>query len=232
MNKKLVLIPVFIMGVLIFFIAGCDADVEYTHAHLHTVAYYGNDEFITRYYGKAEGIEWTATEDAETIIESGLNYRIIKVGKDAENDVPKFRYEVFSNYGRVVREGIGWRVPTFRNINENLLKISIGVGTGIQMVQFYSAKNDAMSEVFNTPILITDELMGLLRWYDANVITLVVRNIFDKEIYYNEFLLENFAAVANPADAIIRVEYLGSGVLEIIYLSGESFGEEITIFEL
>jgi len=168
----------------------------------------------------------------EIAIENGYNFRVVRTNEDNENAIPEFRYEVFNNNGEIVRSGTGWRIPSFININENVLKISIGVGTGTQMVQFYSAKNDMFSEVFDTPIVITNELIGLLRWSDSDELNLIVRDIFDIEIYYNEFLLENFSSVANPIDALKGIEYLGNDKLEVTYLSGEHFVEKSIIFEL
>jgi len=171
--------------------------------------------------------ESAAENKYEAVIKRGSNYRIV------ETDEPfVLCYEILNNSGEVVRSGTGWRMPSFSNISEDVLEISIGAGTGTQMVQFYSAKNDILSEVFDTPIAITDELIGLLRRSDNDTINLIVRDIFDTEIYYNEFLLEDFSSVANPIDALIQVEYLGNGRVEVTYLSEQDFVEITTILVL
>jgi len=177
-------------------------------------------------------IDEPALDSNETIVESGSNFRIIRTNENDVNAIPEFRYEVFNNNGKVVRSGAGWRIPSFSNINEDVLKISDSAGTGVQIVQFYSAKNDMLSEIFDTPIVIANELIGLLRWSDSNGINLIVHNIFDKETYYNEFMLEDFSSVANPLDAIVQVEYLGDGRLKIVYLSGENFDAKTVILQL
>ncbi|MCL2563353.1 MAG: hypothetical protein FWE08_04885 [Oscillospiraceae bacterium] len=168
----------------------------------------------------------TANEN-ETIIENGSNYRIIET-----DEYSVLRYEIFNNNGEIIRSGTGQRIPSFRSISEDVLEVSVGAGTGTQTVQFYSAKNDIFSEVFDTPIVITNELIGLVRWSDDGVLNLVVRDIFDTENYYSEFWLKDFSSVANPINALIQVEYLGMGRVEITYLSGKNFVETTTILTL
>ena len=56
-----------------------------------------------------------------------------------------------------------------------------------------------------------------------NDMSLIVRNIFDEEVYFREFVLEGFSNVANPIDAIVYINYQGHGILEVIYFAGEQF---------
>ena len=173
-----------------------------------------------------------ALGSSEKVVEYGSNFRIIKLNADNANAIAEFRYEVFNNEGEVVMGGVGWRPPSFNIINDYILEISVSAGTGIQMVQYYLAEKDMLSEAFNTPILITNKLIGLFKWSDEYDVVLIVRDIFDTEIYYNEFLLEDFANVANPMDAIIQIEYLENIGLKITYLSGEYFNKKIAIFQI
>ena len=219
MNKRMmyILISIFVLSSMIFVMAN-NHHAEFADMDTALETNRKNNELALNY--------------GETLVESGSNFRIIRTNEDDTNAVPEFCYEVFNNDGKVVIDGNDWRIPSFININDDVLKISVSAGTGVHMVQFYSAESDMLSEVFDTPIMITNELIGLLRWSDTGALNLIVRNIFDKGIYYNEFLLENFSNVINPLDAVIQTKYLGDGRLEIIYLSGESFDEKTVIIQL
>jgi len=232
MNKKNKFIYILILVSLILVVtSGCNY-TEHIYGDDFCKISTEDDEPLLMSVGAASDSIEIVMESRETIIESGPNFRVVRINEGDINNVPKFRYEVFNNRGETIRVGTGWRVPSFYHISDDVLEISIGAGTGMRIVQFYSPENDLISEVFTNPILITHELIGLLKWDDANSLALFVRNIFDKEIYYKEFTLENFAAVANPMDAVVRVEYLGDSTLEIIYLSGEDLDKKVVAFEL
>jgi len=160
-------------------------------------------------------------------VKRGPNYRIIETGEPFV-----LRYEIFNRDGDVVKSGAGHTIPSLNGIGEDVTELSIRTGIDTKTVQFYSAKHDMFSDVFDTPIVITDELIGLLRWSNTGALNLIVRDMFDTETYCNEFLLEDFSNVANPMDALIQVEYLGNGELEVIYLSGQNFIETATILAL
>jgi len=231
MNKKSTFIYIFILVSLVLIMASGCGHTEPIHEDSFFKANTEDDVLPLKSVEIVSDHIKIVTENIEAVVESGSNFRVTRIDDDI-NDAPKFRYEVFNNQGKTVWEGTGWRAPSFRNISDDVLEISIGAGTGTQMVQFYSSKNDLISEVFNNPILVTYELIGLLRWDDASTLTLFVRNIFDKDTYYKEFTLESFAAVANPMDAIVKVEYLDNSTLEITYLSGENFDKKVVTLEL
>jgi len=172
------------------------------------------------------GCTATETKD-EAVIESSPNYRIV------ETDEPfVLRYEILNNSGEVVKSFDTNRPAGLGLISENVVGLWVNTGTGTSWGVFYSVEDDILSETFDTPLMITDERIGLLRWSDNGAVILIVRDIFDTEIYYNEFLLEDFSTTANPIDALIQVEYIGDGELEVIYMSGQNFIEITVIFVL
>ena len=99
----------------------------------------------------------------------------------------------------------------------------VSAGTGIWSSQFFSARRNTLSESFQSPIWITGELIGQLSRSDTNEMTLIIRNIFDEEVYHNSFTLVNFTNVANPISSIVFMEYLGHGMLDITFLAGDNF---------
>ena len=131
----------------------------------------------------------------------------------------------------IVKSDISQKIePEITYINEDLLEIAIGAGTGLSLVQFYSIKNDLFSVIFESPLLIENELVAYMSLSDG-IIKFVVQNIFDTGIYYNEFLLD-FSPVANPKDALIHMDYLDNNRLKITYLSGENYTNKSCIIQL
>jgi len=173
-------------------------------------------------------IEEPARESIDgTVVTSGSNYRI------TQTDEPfVLRYEILNNSGEVVRSFDTDRPTGLGFISDNVVELWVGVGTSTWWTVFYSVEDDILSEVFDSPIVITDELIGLLRRSDDDTINLIIRDMFDTERYYNEFLLEDVSRVANPIEALHQIKYLGNGRVEVTYRSGQNFVERTVIFIL
>jgi len=96
------------------------------------------------------------TDDvSDKIIDFGENYRVINLSK---NHIPKYRYEINNSCGEIVKKEIVKRIaPIIRYVDESLLEIRIGVGTGLFRCQYFNSKDDVMSEIFYSPVLVKDE---------------------------------------------------------------------------
>ena len=165
--------------------------------------------------------------NGEYVLKYGPHFRIFNT-----TDLPRWyiNYEIFNHTGETVRSFTATRSVRIEYINESVLKIGISVGTATWTLQFYCVVSDTLSEVFHTPTVITDGLIGYVRWYD-DALSLVVRDIFDTEVYYNEFFLEGLANIAGP---ILGIEYSGDGRIQVEYVArtGEDFHTKTVVLEL
>lgn len=124
-------------------------------------------------------------------------------------------------------EGIS-REPKVKVINEKLLSVSVQTGTGI------STRWTIYCDVFNARI--SDTYYSVLGEYRENVVfvnhdngdySVVIQDIFNKEEYYKEIILEDASKVTDP---IVDFEKLDDDKVKIVYLKGDNFLEtELTI---
>ena len=165
--------------------------------------------------------------NGEYVLEYGPHFRIFQT-----TDLPRWyiHYEVFNQRGEIVRSFTATRTAWIEYISDNVLEIGISAGTEVRMVQFYSVLDDKLSDVFDTPFVITDERIGYLRWRDDSLV-LVVRDIFDAQVYYKEFSIEYLARTSSP---IHDIKYLGDGTIKVEYWAriGEGFYEKSIVLPL
>ena len=163
------------------------------------------------------------------VISSGMNFKVYDITKNGQ---PEYRYEIYNKNGKIVKDETILRVnPNITYISDDtLLSISIGAGTGTFLAQYYDINRDLFSEMFESPALVAygDVVHMIL---SDGFLMLVIRDIFDESKYREEFELD-FSPVANPADALISVEFLDEDTLMISYLSGASYDEQTTILQL
>jgi len=144
------------------------------------------------------------------------NYIVYDVTKDNR---PEYEYEIINESGDIVKRERTWRInPIIEYLdNDSLLSIIISVGANTTQTQYYDVRNDLFSEIYETPILAKH---GKVVYMDASSGThvLVVSDIFDANIYYSEFQLD-FHPSANPADTLLRAEFLDDNTLMVVYIS-------------
>ena len=162
------------------------------------------------------------------LLESSPHFRLYQTSERAGQD---YRYDIFNSNGELVLSQTMRRMqPQIRYINDNVLQIHRSAGTGVWQMQFYSIQADMLSEVFESPFVITDKLIGYVRWYN-DALSLVVQDLFDTEVYYNEFFIEGLERISTPINSI---EYLGNNRIEVTYMAqiNENWIETTTILEL
>jgi len=175
-------------------------------------------------------LQMNVAENTSTEIFSSLgeHFNIFDISTEYNRE---YIYEIFNAHGELVkREGALRRPPVIVYLDEFLLSIEFGVGTGTWMTQYYHITNDIFSETFESPIAIKYNKIAYVLVYE-NAYKLIVRDIFDKSIYYERFNLK-LSPVANPMDALINIEHLYDNRLRVTYLSGEDYMEKSSIFQL
>jgi hypothetical protein len=163
------------------------------------------------------------------IISSGKNFKVYDITKDNQ---PEYRYEIYNDKGEIVKSETVWRIePHIEYLDDNtLLSIRISVGTGTALCQYYDVKTGVFSEIFES---VKSAEYGKVVYMDSlnNKFKLIVRDIFDKLVYYNEFELD-FSPIANPSDVLLDVKFLNENTLQVSYLSGDEYDEKTTIIKL
>lgn len=149
-------------------------------------------------------------------ISSGEYYKIL------EGDGFEYCYYIYNSDKDVVLEEKTYgKSPTIEMLNDDIIDIHIGMGTGIIMHKYYSVKRNLFSENFEYVIANSNELVAYINISDEQQPfenrTVIVQDAFDKSVFFKEFKL-NFSNVDTPVlNAFFSKE---NTQLEITYLSG------------
>lgn len=120
------------------------------------------------------------------------------------------------------------REPEINVINENLLSVSVQSGTGIstRWTIYCDVLNGNVSEAYYSVLGEYGENVAYVN-YDNGTYRIVIQNIFNRELFYKETVLEDVSPVVEP---VVRFEIEDNGTAKAVYLKGEDYLEtEITI---
>jgi len=182
---------------------------------------------------KGQMSEVGTTRDSDDISEIG---KVISEGKYYRliySDLEYYFYLYDENQEEVQREGPFHREPNISVRDETLVKFTMQMGTGIgtQWGYYYNAEKDVVSRIFQSIFDETDELVafgGFIRGCDR----LIVRNIFDKTVYYCEFT-EFSNELAPMIDPFQTVVFINNGKqIEVTYLAGTDYQKVTEIIDL
>lgn len=160
------------------------------------------------------------------IIDSGKYYRIYK-----END-NQVRYEIYNPEGKIALSEKTDRPIEINMISDDTIDIGIDMGTGITIHKYYNANENIFSGEFTNVLTNSDKLIAYIDVSKENPLEnrkVVVQNIFDKSLFYEEFKL-NFSNVDTP---VIEAEFSKDGAcLLLTYLSREKQTQTSEILDL
>ena len=120
------------------------------------------------------------------------------------------------------------REPKINVINENLLSVSVQSGTGIstRWTIYCDVLNGNVSEAYYSVLGEYGENVVYVN-YDNGTYRIVIQNIFNRELFYKETVLEDASPVVEP---VVSFEIEDNGTAKAVYLKGEDYLEtEITI---
>lgn len=141
-----------------------------------------------------------------------------------------YEYCLFDLDHNIVKiEGSLSKAPHISVNDENIVTVTYQAGTGIgtQWGYFYDAESNAFSQVFHS---IFDQYGRSFVYADKE--KLVVRNMFDIEVFYREFTEfdHSFSDVAEP---FTEVSFTDNGQqLKVSYYTGDDYSEATQIFDL
>lgn len=147
---------------------------------------------------------------------------------------PKFQYYyyIYDDKKEIVLEGALTRYPALSFLDDDIVRLHIGMGTGIALDQYYSVTKDSLSRIYQYAVAYHQEKIAYI--YIPNTESsftnriLIVRNVFDKSKYYKEFMLD-FSPAASP---ITGAEFTSENQLKVTYQTGEDYTEITEILEL
>lgn len=120
--------------------------------------------------------------DERRLIDSGDYFKLY-------DDTLSETYEIYNSQGELVRTETTDDPISITMLNESILDISICKGTGITQHTYYDAEQNTFSTKFSYVICTDGELIAYIGLSEdgADNKSLIVQNIFNKEVYYKEF---------------------------------------------
>lgn len=160
------------------------------------------------------------------IIDSGTYYRIYK------GNITQVCYDIYNLDGEIVLSEKTDRSLKINMINDDIIDIETGMGTGIIIHKYYSVGENIFSQEFQYVLSNSDKLIAYIDAPKEKPLEnrkVIVQNIFDKSLFYKEFRLD-FSNVDTPA---IEAKFSKDGVsLQLTYLSGEEQTQISTMLDL
>ena len=160
------------------------------------------------------------------IIDSGTYYRIYK---ENSNQVC---YDIYNFDGEIVLSEKTDRPLEINMINDDIVDIKIGMGTGITIHKYYSVGENIFTQEFPYVLSNLDKLIAYIdvskeKPFESRKV--IVQNIFDKNLFHKEFQLD-FSNVDTP---VVEAKFSKDGEsLQLTYLSGEDQTQISTVLDL
>ncbi len=163
--------------------------------------------------------------DFGQIVDSADHYKIIRVGL-GENE-----YHIYDRWGKEVLVEVTNRPLSISMIDQWVIEIRIGMGTGTSVSKYYDVQNDRFSEEYLDVVAASGNLLAYVdatQGNDANKGTLAVRDIFDKNGFFKTFSLDFSPREVMP---ISHAEFTEREMaLELVYRNQDSeVNESVTL---
>lgn len=134
-----------------------------------------------------------------------------------------YQLTIYSNADEEILSEVYPKEPTVKPVTENLLQVSISVGSPATYIYYVDTEKGKVSETFFNPIYLEDG--NIAYWGNDG---LILKDIFDEGLFYQE-IKRDFSECADPIGAIITVELLDNGYIALVYYEGEDFTEKSEI---
>jgi len=167
-----------------------------------------------------------ASDKKYKTIDSNENYCIYKTSET------QVCYEIYNSNGETVLSETTDKPLTINMLNDDIVDISIGMGTGLATHKYYSISKNLFSQEFLYALSNSNELIAYIDVPENHSFEsrkVIVQNIFDKSAYYKEFQLD-FSDVDTP---LINAAFSEDETsLQLTYLSGEEETQTSKTLEL
>lgn len=143
-----------------------------------------------------------------------------------------YAYKVFDIGGDLIEEYQNITGSLIiEEIHDELLHVRIGAGTYSYTDYFFDCKKGVVSEFFSNVLAISDRKIVYMKEFDDGRPILVVRDAFDKDIFYKE-IMRDFSPVVSLATVIVSAEFIDDDSLQIEYFTGIEYDTLIEIIEV
>lgn len=142
-------------------------------------------------------------------------------------------YEVKDNQGNIMlaEDGLN-KEPHIETIDKNTVKVWVQTGTGIsaRRTQYCDIENSVVSKKFNS-VFCEYEGKTVYHAFRDGEHYVVMQDIFDKDVFYKEFKLDDVSD--SPADAVLNAQVSKNGKeLRVTYLTGDDYAETETVINI
>ncbi len=159
------------------------------------------------------------------------DYDIDQLYKIAENGNSTYDYVIKDKNNNVLIKGKDIsKEPKVNILNEDLLSISVQTGTGIstKWTIYCNVNSGKVSDAYYSVLGEVDEKVVFVK-YDNGNHCVVIRDVFNKEEYFKEVVLEDTSKTTDPVVDFVKID---ANKFKIVFLKGEDHTETEKIIEL
>lgn len=141
----------------------------------------------------------TTTENTENVPPIGEEAIVEKTYYKIEKiELTTVRYTIYDSKGNVALTEQTDRPLEISMIGEHIIDICIGMGTGLSVHKYYDIEENCFSQEYTYVAAATENLVAYIDGSSLTDRKLVVRNIFDAELFCREFALDFSETMTNP----------------------------------
>ncbi len=121
--------------------------------------------------------------------------------------------------------------PYVRTIENNVIGVSVSVGSPANYEFFYKPKTKQFSNTFFNLTLASQGKVVYMKYKQGTKIRLIISDIFDKEVFYQE-IIKDFSPTAITSNDLQKTKFIGKDKLYIEYLQGKNYTVKKGIIDL
>lgn len=142
-----------------------------------------------------------------------------------------YAYQVFDKDGAVLVEKTDITGSLYiEELAEGIVHVAISAGSYARNEVFYDTEKGIKSEIFYNVAAVCKKKVVYMDLCGQES-CLIVRDIFDKDLYYQE-IYRDFSPSAVPSAVLQSAVFVEDNILEVIYLEGEDCTEKKERIEL
>lgn len=130
-----------------------------------------------------------------------------------------YELTIYNSSGAIILSEVYPKEPGISRVTENVMEIATSVGSPARYVYYIDLEEDKVSDVFFNPILVGDKYIAYME--DGKLILSDIFYTDQQEGLLYMTIDRDFYKAANPMSAIVGIEPIGSGIIELEYLNGE-----------
>ncbi len=171
-------------------------------------------------------------DDSWRLVKRAKEYQVF-IGFDKLLGSAMYVVLVYDDEGNIVNVSsypVSRLAPSVTMLDNDIVEMTIGVGTGARYTHYCDRKTRRKSPVYYSP-----RLVGYGKVVAPKIGKLVVSDMFGEGLFYKELIIEEFPPMANPVDAFSEIKWVGENKLSVTYLignRGEKFGKKTVEFDL